>query len=93
VQIIPCRFAADHLDKRSHDIILHRPNRKGKWLVSYYYSCYMRSFQNLAFFKFVRDNKLCEGDICVFELMKGKRRVTMAVHVIRKASDRFILVG
>jgi hypothetical protein len=53
----------------------------------------MRSFQNLAFFKFVRDNKLCEGDICVFELMKGKRRVTMAVHVIRKASDRFILVG
>jgi hypothetical protein len=47
----------------------------------------------LAFFKFVRDNKLREGDICVFELMKGKMRATMTVHVIRKASGQFILVG
>ncbi|KAG2630427.1 hypothetical protein PVAP13_3KG267100 [Panicum virgatum] len=91
--IIPCRFAADHLEERSQDIILRRPNRKDKWLVSYYYSCYTRCFQNLPFFKFVRDNKLREGDICVFELLKGKMRVTMTVHVIRKASDRFILVG
>ncbi|XP_034588561.1 B3 domain-containing protein_Os12g40090 [Setaria viridis] len=91
--IIPSRFAADHLEERAHDIIFRRPNRKEKWLVSYYYSHYMRSFRNLAFFKFVHDNKLREGDICVFELMKGKRRVTMTIHVIRNANGRFILVG
>ncbi|CAN6338775.1 unnamed protein product [Urochloa humidicola] len=91
--IIPCRFAADHLEERAHGIILRRPNRKEKWPVRHYYSHSTRSFENLAFFKFVHDNKLREGDICVFELMKGKRRVTMTVHVIKKANGRFILVG
>jgi hypothetical protein len=41
----------------------------------------------------MQDNKLREGDICVFELMKGKKRVTMTVHVVRKANGQFILVG
>ncbi|CAN6343570.1 unnamed protein product [Urochloa humidicola] len=91
--VIPSRFAADHLEERAHGIILRRPNSKEKWPVRYYYSHHMRSFQNLAFFKFVNDNKLQEGDICVFELMKGKRRVTMTIHVIRKANGRFSLVG
>jgi 3-oxoacyl-[acyl-carrier-protein] synthase III len=93
VQIIPSKFAADHLVERAHDIILRRPNRKEKWLVSYYYACHTRCFQNLALFEFMRENKLREGDICVFELMKGKRRVTMTVHAIRKANDRFVLIG
>ncbi|KAF8733320.1 hypothetical protein HU200_014924 [Digitaria exilis] len=91
--IIPSRFAADHLDEKTHDIILRRPNRKEKWRVSYYFSPSMRSFRNLAFFRFVCDNKLREGDVCVFELMKGKMNVTMTVHVIRKADGRFVLVG
>ncbi|KAJ1266126.1 hypothetical protein BS78_08G127100 [Paspalum vaginatum] len=89
--IIPCQFAADHLEERAHDIILCRPNREKKWLVNYYYS--RRCFHNLPLYTFVRENKLCKGDICVFELMKGKRRVTMIVHVIRKANDQFILIG
>ncbi|KAJ1266112.1 hypothetical protein BS78_08G126300 [Paspalum vaginatum] len=39
------------------------------------------------------ENKLCEGDICAFELMKAARRVTMTVHVVRKvAGGRFVLV-
>ena len=93
VQTIPIKFAADHLVERAHDIILRRPNRKEKWLVSYYYSCRTRCFHNLRLFKFMRESKLREGDICIFELMKDKRRVTMTVHAIRKANDRFILVG
>nr|CAB3502721.1 unnamed protein product [Digitaria exilis] len=51
-----------------------------------------RSYFAGQFFKFVQENKLCEGDICVFELMKGAKRVTMTVHVIRKVHDRFVLV-
>ncbi|CAN6348279.1 unnamed protein product [Urochloa humidicola] len=91
--VIPSRFAADHLEERAHGIILRRRNRNEKWPVRYYYSRHMRSFQNLAFFKFVHDNKLREDDICVFELMKGKRRVTMTIHVIRKANGQFSLMG
>ena len=47
-QVIPSKFAADHLGERAHDIILRRPNRKEKWLVSYYYSCRTRCFHNLT---------------------------------------------
>ncbi|CAL4905494.1 unnamed protein product [Urochloa decumbens] len=90
--VIPSRFAVAHLQGRTQEIILSRPSRNGKWRVRYYYTSYTRGFQNLQFFRFVHDNKLREGDICVFELMKGAKRVTMAVHVIRKLGDRFVLV-
>jgi len=93
VQTIPRQFAADHLGERSHEIILRRPNRKDKWCVRYYYTTVIRSVKGYHLSKFVRENKLREGDICVFELMKGKRRVTMSVHVIKKVNDRFVLVA
>ncbi|XP_062204609.1 B3 domain-containing protein Os12g0592300-like [Phragmites australis] len=90
---IPSRFAADHLEAKAQEIILCRLNKKQKWFVKYYYTRHSRFFQNLQLFKFVSENKLREGDICVFELMKGSRRVMMTVHVIRKVDDRFVLVG
>uniref|UniRef100_A0A0A9G8K1 TF-B3 domain-containing protein n=1 Tax=Arundo donax TaxID=35708 RepID=A0A0A9G8K1_ARUDO len=91
---VPRRFAADHhLDARLHDIILSRPNRKEKWSVKYYYTHYHRCIKNLSFFKFMRKKKLRESDICVFELMKGTKRVRMTVYVIRKAHGWFVLVG
>ncbi|KAF8733317.1 hypothetical protein HU200_014921 [Digitaria exilis] len=90
--VVPSRFAADHLQERTHEIILCRPSRNDKWFVRYCYTSYTRGFQNLQFFNFVHEHKLREGDICVFELMKGAKRVTMTVHVIRKVHDRFVLV-
>lgn len=32
--------------------------------------------------KFVRDNGLSFGDICLFELRRNERRLTMMVHII-----------
>ena len=93
MQTIPSRFAADHLQERTQDIILCRPSRKDEWSVRYYYNTYNRGFQGLRFFRFVHENKLREGDSCVFELMKGAKRVTMRVHVIRKVGNRLVLVG
>ncbi|KAL6847031.1 hypothetical protein ACP4OV_022884 [Aristida adscensionis] len=89
--IIPSRFAADHLEARSQVIILLRPNRRQNWTVRYYTS-YHRCFQNSPFFKFMHENKLREGDICVFELMKAGKQATMIVHVIRKSKGRFVLI-
>ncbi|XP_021302017.1 B3 domain-containing protein Os12g0592300 isoform X4 [Sorghum bicolor] len=90
---IPRQFAADHLEERSQEIILRRPNRKDKWYVRYYYTTAIRSLKSYHWSKFVRENKLREGDICVFELMKGAKRVTMSVHVIKKVENRFVLLG
>ncbi|TVU49362.1 hypothetical protein EJB05_00670, partial [Eragrostis curvula] len=91
--IFPRRFVADHLDNRLHEITLCRPNRKDKWCVKYKRGRDSQGIRNYNFFKFVRENKLREGDICAFELMKGARRTTMTVHAIRKVDEKFTLVG
>ncbi|TVU49379.1 hypothetical protein EJB05_00687 [Eragrostis curvula] len=91
--IFPSRFVADHLDSSLHEITLRRPNRKDKWCVKYCSARTSRGIRNYNFSKFMIDNKLREGDICAFELMKGARRVTMTVHVIRNVDDRLVLVG
>ncbi|CAN6352198.1 unnamed protein product [Urochloa humidicola] len=91
--IFPSRFVADHLDSRLHEITLVRPNRKDKWCVKYCYGRSAQGIRNYTFSMFVQENKLREGDICTFELMKGARRVTMTVHAIRKVHGRFVLVG
>lgn len=54
--------------------------------------CDSRGIRNHNFYKIVQDNKLCEGDICAFEVMKGTRKVTMTVHAVRKVAGRFVLV-
>ena len=41
----------------------------------------------------VSSNKLHEGDVCVFELLKGMSKVIMMVHVCRKVDGTFVLLG
>uniref|UniRef100_A0ACD5T7L2 Uncharacterized protein n=1 Tax=Avena sativa TaxID=4498 RepID=A0ACD5T7L2_AVESA len=92
--VIPSKFAADHLERKTHDVLLLRPNRKEQWSVNYYHASVTRGFNGGRWAKFVRDNGLREGYVCIFELMKGARRVTMTVHVVRKVDDgRFVLLG
>jgi hypothetical protein len=83
MQTIHHGFAADHLEGRSHDILLLRPKRKDKWYVRYYHASH----------KFIRDNRLRKDHICIFELMKGARMTTMVVHVLRKVDGRLVLVA
>ncbi|XP_048528448.1 B3 domain-containing protein Os12g0592300-like [Triticum urartu] len=91
--IVPSKFAADHLEGRSHEMLLLRPNRKEKWYLKYYHGSVTRGFNCRRWSKFVRDNRLREGYVCVFELMKGARKATMTVHVLRKVDDKFVLLG
>uniref|UniRef100_A0ACD5T7X2 Uncharacterized protein n=1 Tax=Avena sativa TaxID=4498 RepID=A0ACD5T7X2_AVESA len=97
--IIPCNFDADHLQRRPPEVLLFRPSREEKWRVRYYHSSHTRGFNCQRWVRFVRDNRLREGDVCVFELIKGAKRqsnaATMAVHVARrrKKDGRFVTVG
>ncbi|XP_048527459.1 B3 domain-containing protein Os12g0592300-like [Triticum urartu] len=91
--IISSKFAADHLEGRSYEMLLLRPNRKEKWCLKYYHSRVTRGFNSRRWNKFVRDNMLREGYVCIFELMKGARKATMTVHVLRKVDDKFVLLG
>nr|XP_051209988.1 B3 domain-containing protein Os12g0592300-like [Lolium perenne] len=93
--VIPSKFATDHLARKSQDILLLKPNRKEQWYVKYYYHAKVtRGINGVRWAKFVRDNRLREGDICIFELMKRIRKVTMTVHVTRKVDGgRFVLLA
>ncbi|TVU49354.1 hypothetical protein EJB05_00662, partial [Eragrostis curvula] len=91
--IIPSDFAANHLETRSHDILLLRANKKDKWHVKYYHGRATRGFHCRRWIKFVQDNGLRKDFICIFELMKGAKRTTMVVHVARKVNGRFIMAG
>lgn len=93
LQIVPSKFAADHLEGRSHEMLLLRPNRKEKWYLKYYHGSVTRGFNCRRWSKFVSDNRLREGYVCVFELMKGARKATMTVHVLRKVDGKFVLLG
>uniref|UniRef100_A0ACD5U083 Uncharacterized protein n=1 Tax=Avena sativa TaxID=4498 RepID=A0ACD5U083_AVESA len=94
--IIPFKFAADHLQRRPPEVLLYRPNRE-EWRVRYYHSSHTRGFNCQRWVRFVRDNGLRKGDVCVFELIKASKSnaVTMAVHVARrrKKDGRFVTVG
>jgi hypothetical protein len=94
MQIIQNGFAADHLEMRSHEMLLIRSNRNEKWHVRYYHGSATRGFNCRRWVKFVSDNRLRKDDVCVFELIKkGARRKAMVVHVVRKVGGRFVLLG
>ncbi|CAM0954021.1 unnamed protein product [Alopecurus aequalis] len=90
---IPRKFEANHLERKSHDMLFLRPNRKEQWTIKYYHATVNRGFNGSRWVKFVRDNGLREGDVCVFELIKGARKATMMVHVTRKVDSQFVLMG
>ncbi|GJM95287.1 hypothetical protein PR202_ga12003 [Eleusine coracana subsp. coracana] len=84
--VVHSGFEADHLEMRSHEILLLRPNRKEKWYVKYYHGSSATGFNCRRWVKFVSDNRLHKDDVCIFELKKCARRKTMVVHVIRKVN-------
>ncbi|KAJ3685490.1 hypothetical protein LUZ61_014654 [Rhynchospora tenuis] len=90
----PCRlrFPADlsaaHLQKENLEVILCCPDQGKTWFVTSYF--YLpRNEQTLkgsTLEKFIKQNELQEGDLCVFELLKKAKRLTFAVYVSRATS-------
>nr|CAD1841382.1 unnamed protein product [Ananas comosus var. bracteatus] len=81
---IPRSFAAAHLPRRCEQIILKLPNQKKKWITSYVSTRQVRGVYGGIYGgwkHFVMDNNLQQGDICLFELMKNKKMLTMTVYV------------
>ncbi|KAJ3674409.1 hypothetical protein LUZ60_005025 [Juncus effusus] len=79
---IPDNFAPQILKRADRTIVLQRPDKK-KWDCWYYYVAKldMRAIGG-NWKKFVLDNCLKEGHLCLFELMKDEcmSKLTMTVH-------------
>ncbi|KAJ4788110.1 B3 domain-containing protein [Rhynchospora pubera] len=84
----PAKFSAAHLQKENLEVILCCPDQGKSWFVTSYFNR-ARNEQILmgsTFQKFLKENNLHEGDLCVFELLKTAKRLTFAVHISRATS-------
>ncbi|CAL4934783.1 unnamed protein product [Urochloa decumbens] len=85
-------FAAKYLGVTPGDIVLQKASSKGRWHVRYICNRFSRGLTGRGWCGFVANNGLLDHDVCLFELIRGKRRPTMNVHVLRKVHGRFVLL-
>ncbi|KAJ3674367.1 hypothetical protein LUZ60_004983 [Juncus effusus] len=77
---VPKKFAVNHLPKESGEFIFCLYETEKRWRIKYTYRTYR---QEIYWMVFVRENKLREGDMCLFELVRNAKDVTFVVHVSR----------
>ncbi|KAL6637439.1 hypothetical protein ACP70R_025011 [Stipagrostis hirtigluma subsp. patula] len=76
------RFAAPHLPDRIQTAVLQCMTKA--WKTKMVVRCKKRWFLTGGWSKFVADNGLRVGDICLFELKKDEKKPTMKVHIISR---------
>ncbi|KAL6893507.1 hypothetical protein ACP4OV_007605 [Aristida adscensionis] len=89
---ISSEFAVKYLGAVGREIILERASSRGRWHVRYNCNRFSRGLNGRGWSGFVGDNSLLDHDVCLFELITGTRRPTMAVHVLRKLRGRYVLL-
>ncbi|KAJ3685833.1 hypothetical protein LUZ61_014997 [Rhynchospora tenuis] len=80
---IPKKFSADYLPKECQDLVLFCAEKKKTWPVRYFYSQHQQFIRYAGWGKFVHENNLREGDVCLFELIKTLQPITFVVQVSR----------
>ncbi|KAF7040093.1 hypothetical protein CFC21_050017 [Triticum aestivum] len=85
------KFAAGHHGGKCNaiNLVLQREGKSRPWPTKLRYTHVMRaSSQQMRVIKgwpsFARDNRLREGDLCLFKLMENEEQLTMMVYIIRR---------
>jgi hypothetical protein len=81
-QELGVRFAAVYLPSAGQTVVLQHMGKT--WNTQMVIHNGRRWFLNGGWTKFARDNGLRVGDICLFELKKNERKLTMDVHIISR---------
>ncbi|KAK8444610.1 hypothetical protein SEVIR_9G164900v4 [Setaria viridis] len=74
--------AAVHLPAKGQTMVLHCLGKI--WKIKMVFQRVRRWFLSGGWPKFVRGNGLRAGDICLFELKKNQKKLTMKVHIISR---------
>ncbi|GJM95905.1 hypothetical protein PR202_ga12693 [Eleusine coracana subsp. coracana] len=87
--VISKEYASTHFPHETMVVTLRRPGKRKKWLPRFY----KRKDNKLCmlmgpWLDFVRDNHVQEGDICLFLPMKGGRKFTFMVYILRTVASR-----
>ncbi|EEC69598.1 hypothetical protein OsI_38945 [Oryza sativa Indica Group] len=79
------KYAAKYLPREKNKIMsLRLPNKSYKYKAVFKINNKVHKLGG-GWGKFVDDNKIKLGDICLFQLMKNKKKLMMMVHIIRKS--------
>ncbi|CAM0949209.1 unnamed protein product [Alopecurus aequalis] len=79
--------AIQYLPREDEIITLCHASNSNTWGVHFKINADGTYHFSAGWLGFVQDNELQEGDICVFEVLKGQRSFTMAVHLLRASYD------
>lgn len=82
-QNIPAKFSAEQLPREIQEVVLCRPKKETTWQIKYYCRKNHQTFEGTLRRKFVLENKLQEGNVCLFEMVKTARQITFVVHISR----------
>lgn len=83
------KYAGAHLPGRKQTVVLQRGREIWKTKMVITNGC--RRFLRGGWPEFVCDNSLRTGDICLFELKKNERELTMEVHIISTDQGALVL--
>ncbi|TVU46104.1 hypothetical protein EJB05_05622, partial [Eragrostis curvula] len=86
--VISKKYAFTHFPHKSMDVTLQRPGNSKKWQPRFY----KRNDNRMCMLKgqwldFVCDNHVQEGDICLFLPIKGRRKFTFMVYLLRTSAS------
>ncbi|XP_074592426.1 B3 domain-containing protein Os12g0592300-like [Curcuma longa] len=81
---IPASFRNAYLRKDISQFTLQIPTRAKRWIVKVAKT--RKSIGGVTWKRFVVDNNLKEGDVCVFELAEGEGAKMMMVHIAKCAT-------
>ncbi|CAN7015649.1 unnamed protein product [Brassica rapa subsp. trilocularis] len=82
---VPVQWSARNMSREPQDVVMQVGERK--WHLKFkYYGSKGRGGVSVGWKKFVRDNNLCEGDVCVFEPTKPEAKpFHLDVYIFRAA--------
>ncbi|KAL6622536.1 hypothetical protein ACP70R_032415 [Stipagrostis hirtigluma subsp. patula] len=87
ILVFGLEYATKYLPHGSQTMRLRRPGMDRVWEAQYRVRNRLHSLGQ-GWRQFVDGNKLKLGDICLFQLMQDKKKLTMTVHIIRKEQCR-----
>ncbi|KAF3593818.1 hypothetical protein DY000_02027798 [Brassica cretica] len=82
---VPVQWSARNMSREPQDVVMQVGETK--WQLKFkHYGSKGRGGVSVGWKKFVRDNDLCEGDVCVFELTKPEAKpLHLDVYIFRAA--------
>ncbi|KAK3139702.1 hypothetical protein QOZ80_5AG0388290 [Eleusine coracana subsp. coracana] len=94
--VVPIRYGDAHFPRKSQTVTLQRPGKNKKWHAKFDIRKDGSSHKYIlssSWSQFVRDNHVCQGDICIFQPMNDTNEKFMATVYLLRESKSYSFSG